>query len=308
MLTALLLIGGGVLLLYGGAEGLVRGSASVANRLGLTPLVIGLTVVAFGTSAPELVVSVGAALAGNGPIAVGNAVGSNISNVALILGLSALISPPRIHAQIVRLDIPVVVGVSLLMVFLLRDGQLARPEGLLLLAGLATYTVFSVRSAGSESSDGGEGAAAQWSVAADVAWVIGGLGLLIVGARMLVSGAMTVATALGLSQKVIGLTVVAVGTSLPELATSVLAASRRQGDIAVGNIVGSNIFNILGILGAASVVRPLRESGMSVIDLGVMVGFAMALLPLMRSGYRLSRWEGVGLLLGYGAYLFYLIA
>ena len=295
-----------MLLLYGGAEGLVRGSASMAGRLGLTPLVIGLTVVAFGTSAPELVVSIGAALTENGPIAVGNVVGSNIGNVALILGLSAFISPPRIHARIVRLDIPVVIGVSLLMVFLLRDGQLARPEGLLLFTGLVAYMIFSVRSADSESSSEG-GIAAPRSMAADVALVVGGLALLVVGARMLISGAVTVATAMGVSKTVIGLTVVAAGTSLPEMATSVLAAARGQGDIAMGNVIGSNIFNILGILGAASLVRPLQESGMSVVDLGVMVGFAVALLPLMRSGYRLSRWEGAGLLLGYGAYLFYLI-
>lgn len=313
MLPSLLLILLGVVLLYAGAEGLVRGSASIARRLGLAPLVIGLTVVAFGTSMPELVVSIGAALSGSGPIAVGNVVGSNISNIALILGFSALIQPPRVQAQVIRVDVPILVLVSLLLVFFLQNEQLARLEGAVLLGGLLLYTAFTLRAARKESGPVREEFAeglpeTSASLGRDIGFIVGGLLLLVLGARALVSGAVTIAEGLGVSQAVIGLTIVAVGTSLPELATSVLAAHKGEGDIAVGNVVGSNIFNILGILGVSSLVRPLEQSGMTLIDLGVMLGLALVLLPLMRTGFRISRWEGGALFLGYVVYVAYLVA
>lgn len=302
----------GIVLLYFGAEALVRGSASVAARLGLTPLVIGLTVVAFGTSAPELVVSVGAALAEQGPVAVGNVVGSNIGNIGLILGLAAVIRPPTVQAQVIRFDVPLLMLVSLLLVFFLMNGSLARWEGGLLLAGLITYTVYSLRVARSENvavqEEFAEGTPSRsGSTLKDVLLIAGGLLLLVIGARLLVTGATTIAESFGISEAVIALTVVAIGTSLPELATSVIAALKGEGDIAVGNVVGSNLFNVLGILGVASLVRPLAETGMQIVDLAVLLGMTALLLPLMRSGFRVNRGEGVFLMVLYGVYVGYLI-
>jgi len=301
----------GVVLLYGGAEGLVRGSASLARRLGLTPLVIGLTVVAFGTSTPELVVSLEAGLAGKGALAVGNAVGSNIANIGLILGVSALIRPVAVHAQVLRLDVPILLVVSLVLIGFLLDDRLGRVEGAVLLAGLLAYTAFSLIKARRESAEVaaefGEGVPpASRSALLDAVLILGGLALLVVGARLLVSGAVDVARALGISEAVIGLTIVAVGTSLPELATSLVAALKEEGDIALGNVVGSNLFNILGILGTAALVAPLQPAGMSPVDLGVMFACALVLLPMMLTGRRISRGEGGLLLASYALYMLYL--
>jgi cation:H+ antiporter len=312
VLTSSLLILAGIVLLYFGAEGLVRGSASIAARLGLTPLVIGLTVVAFGTSMPELVVSIGASLDGKGPIAVGNVVGSNIGNIALILGLAALIQPLRVQAQIVRVDLPILLVASVALVAILADGAVGRVEGGLLFAGLLAYIGTSLRLARREpaavEAEFVEGMPrAGRSAALDAGMVAAGLALLVLGARLLVTGAVDIAEGFGLSQAVIGLTIVAIGTSLPELATSVVAALKGQGDIAVGNVVGSNLFNILGILGITALVRPLAQSGMSSVDLGVMLVLTVALLPLMRSGFRVSRAEGGVLVAGYAAYTTYLL-
>ncbi|MEX2582346.1 MAG: calcium/sodium antiporter [Gemmatimonadota bacterium] len=308
MLTSVGLIAAGVVLLYFGAEGLVRGAAAIATRFGLTPLVIGLTVVAFGTSMPELVVSVGAALDDRAPIAVGNVVGSNIGNIALILGLSALIRPLAVNAQVVRLDMPIVIVVSLVLLLMLGDDGIGRIEGAFLVAGLLAYTIFSLRVAKTEPPEIQEEFAAGTPkgperASLDVLFIAVGLALLVGGARMLVSGGTTIAQSLGVSDAVIGLTIVAIGTSLPELATSVLATLRGEGDIAVGNVVGSNIFNILGILGIASLVRPLQGAQMSMLDLGMMLGTAAVLLPLARTGFRLSRPEGVLLIAGYFLYI-----
>jgi cation:H+ antiporter len=311
MIGSLLSILAGVGLLYGGAEGLVRGSASVARRLGLTPLVIGLTVVAFGTSMPELVVSINAGLTGRAPVAVGNVVGSNIANIALILGTSALIRSVAVHAQVIRLDVPLLVGASLVMVWFLSDDYLGRGEGSLLLAGLIAYTVFSLRKARKETPDVqtefAEGIpATTGSALLDAGMILVGLALLVGGAHLLVNGATDVARAFHISEAVIGLTVVAVGTSLPELATSIVAALKGEGDIALGNVIGSNLFNTLGILGTASLVTPLHPTGMSLVDLGVMLGLTLALLPLMYTGMSVSRTEGGLLLAAYTAYTLYL--
>lgn len=308
MTIDLLYLAGGVVLLYFGAESLVRGAASAAARLGLTPLVIGLTVVAFGTSTPELVVSVGAALQNQGAIAIGNVVGSNIGNIALILGLSAIIKPPRVQAQIIAFDVPVVIVTSLVMAAMLWNGMVGRIEGGFLFVGMILYIGFSLWWAQREK----EPVLQEFEDAAprrtrnlfmDLVLIIAGLVLLVLGARAMVSGAVSIAESMGISQTVIGLTVVAVGTSLPELATSIMAAVRGEGDIAVGNVVGSNIFNVLGILGLSSLATPLVSPDIGLFSLGVMFVLSLALLPLMRTGHRVSRMEGTALLATYVLYV-----
>jgi cation:H+ antiporter len=308
---AWLAVAGGVLLLFAGAEGLVRGSASLALRLGMPPLVVGLTVVAFGTSMPELVVSVQAALAGQGGLALGNVVGSNIGNIGLILGISALVAPLAVQARIIRLDLPLLVLVSAALVALLLDGRLGRVEGAFLFAGAVLYTGFTLHAARREGAavrkEYAEGiGATSGSALLDSGLVLGGLLLLVGGARLLVSGAVSLAEAAGLPDAVIGLTIVAIGTSLPELATSVVAAFRGEGDIAVGNVVGSNLFNVLGILGVTALVHPVSGT-IGVFDLAVMGGAAVVLLPMMWTGRRVSRGEGAVLLAGYVAYIVLLL-
>jgi cation:H+ antiporter len=310
MLTALLFLLLGLVLLFFGGEGLVRGSAALALRLGLTPLVVGLTVVAFGTSAPELVVSVQAALAGEGDIAIGNVVGSNILNVGLILGLTAVIYPLTVQFQLLRIDVPLMVGITLLAAWMLADAQLTRTEGALLAAGLVAYTGFTVLYARKVKAPGEVEAEfaesmprAGGSVWRDLLFIAGGLALLIAGSRFMVEGAISLARGFGISEAVIGLTIVALGTSMPELVTCLVAAMKKESDIALGNIIGSNIFNILGILGAAALVRPMTGEGIRMSDLFVAIGFAAALLPILWSGRRMQRWEGALLLAGYVGYV-----
>ena len=309
-MTLLLLLAGFALLLAG-AELLVRGASLLAAAFAIPPLVIGLTVVAFGTSAPELAVSLRAALDGRADIALGNVVGSNIFNVLLILGLSALITPLAVSRKLVRLEVPLMIGASLLLVPLGWNGRIGRGEGAVLVVLGVAYTLFQVREGrraepGSETP--GRGAeretAGCWRYGALVAV---GLGLLTLGSRWLVDGATALARSLGLSELVIGLTVIAAGTSLPEVATSVLASLRRQRDLAVGNVVGSNLFNILWVLGLAAAVS---ERGVAVapsawrFDIPVMVAAAIACLPIFFTGYVIARWEG-GLFFGY--YLAYTV-
>jgi len=312
LLTILLLLLG-VFLLYQGAEFLVRGSSSLALRTGLNPLVIGLTVVAFGTSSPELVVSLQAAWSGRGDISVGNAIGSNICNIGLILGLSALLAPIKVDSQIVRLDTPIMLGVTALAVFVLRDGVLTRAEGIFLFALLLLYIVFSFAVAKRRPADAlaaefsGELSVSKRGLALDLLFVVLGLLLLVAGARFLVDAAVQIARLIGLSEAVIGLTIVAIGTSLPELATSLVAVLKKEADIAVGNLVGSNIFNLLGILGISAAVTPLFAGGIGMADLAVMAVFAAVLWPICHSGSRITRTEGAILLVGYFAYLGWLL-
>jgi len=297
------------LLLVLGAEGLVRGSASLALRLGLTPLVVGLTVVAFGTSAPELVVSLNAVLADQGDIAVGNVVGSNILNIGVILGLTALLCPIRIALPVLKFDAPLVLLATLLAAGILSRGTVGSGVGILLVACLIAYTGFTVRHARSKPSEmvaaefeeGVPSQSAAWWM--DGLFIIGGLAILIVGSRFLVASSSIIARSLGVSEAIIGLTIVAAGTSMPELATSVLAAIRRQPDIAIGNILGSNLFNILGILGITATVHPISAPGIGWLGLGTMVAFSAVLLPLLWTDKRLQRWEGILLVAGYLAYL-----
>lgn len=303
----------GLALLYFGAEGLVRGSSSLALRLGLSPLVVGLTVVAFGTSSPELMVSLRAALEGQSDISVGNVVGSNICNIGLILGLCALITPIATNSQIVRIDIPIMLGVTVVALLVLADGALGRAEGAILFASLLAYIAFSIRLARRQPADalGAEFAEevkiSKRGLAVDILMVVGGLLLLVLGARFLVDGAVIVARTLGWSEALIGLTIVAIGTSLPELATSLLAAVKRESDIAVGNIVGSNIFNLLGILGITAMVHPLQGGGIGMVDFAVMAAFSLVLWPMAFHQQRITRPEGAILLAGYAGYLFWLL-
>ena len=313
-MTALLLVLGLVALLLG-AEILVRGASRLAAATGLSPLVIGLTVVALGTSAPELAVGIDAVQRGVSGIAIGNVIGSNIANVLLILGISALVTPLVVSRQLVWLDVPVMIGCSFLVFALAYDGNLSRIEGggLALLA--VAYVGWLIRIARRESAAAAEAKGSppprgRWSWAVDVALVLGGLGLLVLGARWLVQSAVTIAQALGLSELVIGLTVIAVGTSLPEIATSVMAAIRGQRDMAVGNIVGSNVLNLLVVLGVTAVVAP---SGIPVnaaaihFDFPVMIATAVACLPIFFTGHCIQRWEGAVFLGYYIAYTAYLL-
>ena len=308
MISDLLSLAGGLALLVAAAHVLVRGAAALALRLGLTPLVVGLTVVAFGTSAPELVVSVQAALADAGGIAVGNVVGSNIANVGLVLGLAVLVRPLAADPSLFRRDLPTLLAVTALAAALLADGQLGRAEGAVLVTGLAAYLVWSIRAARREQAAVAlpvtEPTGPAWR---DVAFVVAGLAGLVIGADLFVGGATNLAEAFGVSNAVIGLTVVAVGTSLPELATTIVAALKGESDIAVGNVVGSNLFNLLGILGVAAVVRPLAAPGLQPADLAVMAVLAVALAGMLWTGRRLARAEGAALAAAYVGYMGYLV-
>ena len=305
---------GGLVVLVGGGELLVRGASGLATRLGLSPLVIGLTVVAFATSAPELAVTLDAALGGEPDLALGNVVGSNIVNVLLILGASAVVLPLTVKAQLVRLDLPILVGVSVLLLVLAWDGAITAGDGALLLVVIVGYTALALvvgrRQADPAPSETADGQDAQRPLWVQLAAVVGGVGLLVVGARMLVDGAVGIATGFGVSSLVIGLTVVAVGTSLPELATSLVAARRGERDMAVGNIVGSSIFNICVVLGLAGVVA---AGGVSVapavvaLDIPLMIAAGVALLPVAFTGLAIARWEGVLFIALYVAYTAYVL-
>lgn len=300
----LVLLVGGLVLLVGTASLLVQGASALALRLGLSPLVVGLTVVAFGTSAPELVVSVQAALAGAGGIAVGNVVGSNIANIGLILGVSALIRPIASDPSVLRRDMPLLAVATLIGAGMLLDQTVGRLEGGGLLFLLGVYLTWSLREAHRQRADTDGGALPPRSRAwTDGVRVLLGLAGLVLGSDLFVRGAVGLAEDAGISNAVIGLTVVALGTSLPELATSVVAALRGESEIAVGNVIGSNLFNVLGILGIAALVRPLAAPGLQFLDLAVMAGLTLALVPMMRSGRRLDRGEAVLLAGGYAAYV-----
>jgi cation:H+ antiporter len=313
----------GFVLLYYGADWLVKGSSSLARSLGITPLVIGLTVVAFGTSAPELVVSVVSALKAKSMIAVGNVVGSNICNIALVLGASALFYPITSHPSAVRRDIPIMLGISLYLLILCANSVLGRSEGATLFIGIMLYTCmnyFWVRK--DTCATQGEMACSLAvevkemgyvsSRAMQLVMIAVGITGVVIGAEFVVDAAVIVMTAMGVSEKFIGLTIVAFGTSLPELATSVVAAIRKEMDISIGNLVGSNVFNLLSVLGVAAMVRPINipggffQSGLW-IDFMVMLGISALPWVIMRKTLTVTR-KGGGLLIGcYAAYLTYLI-
>ncbi len=314
----LLLFLAGLAALVAGASLLVRGASALALSFGVSPLVVGLTIVAFGTSSPEVAVSVGAALEGQTDIAVGNVVGSNIFNVLFILGASALIVPLVVHVQLIRQEVPIMIGASLLLIALGFDGRLTRLDAALLFGLLVVYTVFLIVQSRRQTQEAVAELTAElpqsaawdrhWAV--QVALVVAGLVLLVLGSDWLVTAAVTFAKALGVSDLVIGLTIVAAGTSMPEVATSITAALKGERDIAVGNVVGSNTFNILGCLGLAGLVAPaglpLAPSVLT-FDLWVMLAVAVACLPVFFTGREIARWEGAVFLGYYAAYVAYLI-
>ncbi len=310
MITLLLGIAGLVLLYYG-AEFLVKGGSSIALKLKISPLVIGLTLVAYATSAPELVVSVDAALKGFGDVSLGNIVGSNICNIALILGLCAMITPLTVNPKLLKFDVwlMIVAALALLGCYTLNKG-VNRIEAAVLFAGCISYTVWSIYSSRREESAEAisDVPTRQYPLYLAILFVAGGLAALIGGAKCFVNSAVDIARFCGVSDAVIGLTLVAAGTSLPELATSVVAAIRKEQDIAIGNVVGSNIFNILAILGIAPLISPIRTDNISYVDMILMLVLSIMLYPMMKTGMKISRREGFVLLAVYVAYTVYLIA
>lgn len=316
-----LMFAAGLAALVVGADLLVRGASRLALSFGISPLVVGLTIVAFGTSAPEMAVSTGAVLNGQTGLAMGNVVGSNIFNVLFILGLSALIAPLVVHVQIIRQEVPILMGASLLLLVLGLDGRISLTDAALLFGLLLAYTVFLVVQSRRETQ------AAQAEFEAEIhaptagAWdarlpvqialIVAGLALLVLGSDWLVGAAVVFAKALGVSDLVIGLTIVAAGTSMPEVATSVAAALKGERDIAVGNVVGSSTFNILGCLGLAGLAAGSEglvvAPSLMAFDIWVMLAVALACLPIFLSGREIARWEGAVFLGYYAAYVSYLI-
>lgn len=295
-----------------GAEGLVRGASALALKVGISPLVVGLTVVAFGTSSPELVVSIGSALEGNSDIAIGNVIGSNISNIALILGITALINPIKVNVQVIKREIPIMIAVTLIFLLMFLDLSLSRLEGALLFAGIIFYTSISYYLSKRENKKveqefEKEIPVVKGKIFTSILFVVIGLVCLALGSKFFVDAAVEIAMLFNVSQVIIGLTIVAVGTSLPELITSVVASLKKEGDIAIGNVVGSNIFNLLSILGITAVILPIASEGIKFIDLGMFVLTAVIMLPLAWTGFVLKRWEGVLLIILYIIYVYLII-
>ncbi len=311
---------GGLAVLTFGADWLVKGASRLALSLGIAPLVIGLTIVAFGTSAPEMAVSITSAYAGSADIAVANAVGSNIFNVLFILGVSALVAPLIVHQQLIRMDVPIMIGVSILLYSLAQDGVLGLWDSALLSTLIVSYTWFLIMESRREKSaavaaeyaEGVDDAAGgeKGSLISDLFFIVAGLVMLVVGAKFFVNGAIEFARLMGVSELIIGLTIVAAGTSLPELATSVVAAYKGERDIAIGNIVGSNIFNICSVLGFSGLVSMGTLSvspAMLAIDIPLMIGVALLCLPFFRAGYVLTRANGAVFLAAYVVYVLFLV-
>lgn len=316
MLSQLALIAGGLVLLLWGAERFVAGASASARLLGMSPLLIGLTIVAFGTSAPEIMVSAAAALDGSPGLAVGNAVGSNIANIGLVLGVAALLAPMQVQDGLVRRELPLLLLASVLCLVLLLDDHLGRLDGVLLLAGLVALLAWFVRVARRPgetpptvaSTGAATAAAAQLPMGRALAWLLIGLITLLAGAHLAVVGAQALALTLGIDELVVGVTVLAVGTSLPELAVTAVAALRREHDLALGNIVGSNLFNLLAVIGTAGLIGPAPLSpGVLTFHYPVMLGFTVALFLMAYNwrgggGGRINRREAVVLLIAFLVY------
>lgn len=309
MITSITLLILSLVALYIGAGWLVQGSSALAFKAKISPLVIGLTVVAFGTSAPELFVSLNATLSGQGDIAIGNIVGSNIFNIGLIVGISAVIYPLQAKQQLTRIDIPIMLLATILFTVFFWNGNLGRLEGGLFFAGIILYTVLSLyysrKHKQNEPDIELEEQPRHWAM--DTLYAAGGLTVLIFASNLLIENAVSIAKDMGISEAVIGLTIVAAGTSMPELATSVVAAIKKSPDIAIGNIVGSNLFNILAISGVTSLVNPIHTKSVNHIDLLVMLGISLLLLPLVKSGQKISRTEGLVLVVFYLLYVLWLL-
>ncbi len=313
MLLSILSIVGGLVLLVVGADGLVRGSSSVALRMGVSALAVGLTIVAFGTSSPELVVSLNAALDGHAAISLGNVVGSNICNILLILGVSALIRPIKARAVVIKREMPILLVVSAFLWILIYDGELSRIDGVIFTVGILVYTFLTYYlSRNKEKKDIEEEfeeavTPASKSVWLDIIFIVGGFVLLILGADVFLNGAVSIAKSLGISEVVIGLTIVSLGTSMPELATSAVASFKNESDVALGNIIGSNVFNILAVLGVTALVVPLSGQEITTMDLSVMLGSAFLLWLMLGRKFALDRLEGAILLIAYAIYIYMLI-
>jgi cation:H+ antiporter len=308
---------GGLVLLYFGAEWLVKGSSELAIRLGISPLVVGLTVVAFGTSAPELVVSVKANLDGQGGMAIGNVIGSNICNIALVLGFGAVIFPIAIPRQVICREIPILLVASVVFLLMMRDGTMERLEAGVLFSGIVLYVITSLVEARKEDPNQSEDISPEMIGAArnsgsgrlffNIFLIVGGGITLVIGADRMVTGGESIARFYDVPEAIIGLTLFAFGTSLPELATSVVAAIKKQGDIIVGNAVGSCVFNLLAVVGMAGLIAPLNDDGVTWIHYTVMLGATVILIPMMWHRMKLDRWEGGLLVLGYLGFTAWLV-
>ena len=313
----------GFLMLYFGASWLVKGSSSLARSMGLTPLVIGLTVVAFGTSTPELLVSLVSSIKGKSMIAVGNVIGSNICNITLVLGFSALLQPIRGNRSVIRRDIPIMLAISLYLLLISLNSKIGRLEGASLLGGIVLYTGFNYYAAVKETRNKTHDESVAFIHAAEgidyissrtrqVVWITTGIVVVIVGAELLIDASVAIMKTFGVSEKFIGLTIVALGTSLPEFATSAVAAMKKEMDISIGNLVGSNVFNILCVLGAASLVKPIPIPG-GFVQSGLLIDYLfmmfVSFLPwlMMRKTFTVSRRDGVMLLICYAGYILYLV-
>jgi cation:H+ antiporter len=305
-LTVVLLLAG-FAALVGGGEVLVRGASGLARSFGLSPLVIGLTVVSFATSAPEFAVTLGATLSGSPGIAVGNVVGSNVANVLLVLGLAALVLPVAVRTSLVRADVPVVIGLSLLLLLLSLDGEVSRLDGVLLVVLLLAYIGFSVVVGRRQGAGDGAREQAPPRPLRDGLLVLAGVALLVIGARWLVSAATEIAEAAGISDLVIGLTVVAIGTSLPELAACVVGALRKESELSVGNVLGSNLFNVLFVIGCVAVISPISvDASATAVHFPIMLAFG----AVVAAGWfrlRIGRSIGAVLLSGFLGYMAYLV-
>ena len=312
LLMIAILILGGLVLLYFGADWLVKGAVTISLKFGLSPLIVGLTVVALGTSLPEALVSIQATLDNQGGIALGNVIGSNILNIALILGLSSLLQPLKVDSHLVKADVPLLVGASFLLIVLLEDFHISRMEGALLLLGIVFYVTGNIMTVKrtSPAEDQIEGMEVpedpSKNLLRDIGFLILGLIALALGSNFLVEGAVDLARIWGLSEALIGLTIVSIGTGTPELATALMAAYRKTADIAIGNAVGSNIFNIFFVVGLAGLIAPINGTQISPSDLYVMFGLTFLLLPTVWTGMVLDRKEGFLFVAIYVAYIYYL--
>ena len=312
LLVIAILIIGGLVLLYFGADWLVQGAVTISLHFGLSPLIVGLTVVALGTSLPEALVSVQASINNQGGIALGNVIGSNILNIALILGLSSILQPLKVDSHLVKADVPLLVAASFLLIVLLEDFHISRMEGALLLIGIVFYVCGNIMTVKRTSTAGDEIEGIEIpedpskNLLRDIGILILGLIALAFGSNILVSGAVDLARIWGLSEALIGLTIVSIGTGTPELATALMAAYRKTADIAIGNAVGSNLFNIMFVVGLAGLVAPMDATGINSSDLYVMFGLTVLLLPTVWTGMVLDRKEGFLFLAVYVAYIYYL--
>lgn len=313
-----LLVAVGLAMLFAGSEFLIRGSVKIAKRMHISQLVIGLTVVAFGTSTPELVVSINSALEGQPDISLGNIIGSNIVNIGLILGLSAAIFPIAVHIKTIRREIPIMLAVSLIIIPISLDGTISQIDGAFLVISLIAFIYFSYRQSKKENTqipliidDNRENSISNnlafTPLIKNIVFVIIGIILLYFGSSFTVDNAVSIANSLGISERIIGLTIIAIGTSLPELITSVGAARKKHADLSIGNIIGSNIFNVLSILGISSLIIGIKVNFTIFIDYIVMIGFSAALIPVMKSGFIITKKEGYILVTAYLLYLGFLI-